>query len=297
MLTWADGGALLAVFVWGVNFPVLKAIMTVVDPLPTMLLRAAISALTLVGVLALRGEWRLPARHEVGALLPVALIGFTANQVLYNFGLHLTTASHSGLIFTITPLFVFGLSHALGHVRMGRLDVAGVLLGLAGAVLILGGPGGSGDRQSGATLLGDLLTVGAALTWGAWTIFAVPILQRHGTLLGSAWITGMGALGLLPIALPGLVTQPWAGVPWTVLGAVVYAATVGGALGGVLWYAAVRRLGAARTAVYANLESFFAVVAAALMLGERVSWLSLVGGGAVAAGVLLTRRGGGARRP
>ena len=66
----------------------------------------------------------------------------------------------------------------------------------------------------------------------------------------------------------------------------------GGALGSLLWYAAVRRLGAARTGIYANMESFFAVLAAALLLGERVAVESLIGGVAVVVGVLLTRRPG-----
>jgi drug/metabolite transporter (DMT)-like permease len=58
----------------------------------------------------------------------------------------------------------------------------------------------------------------------------------------------------------------------------------------LLWYAAVRRLGAARTGIYANMESFFAVLTAAVLLGERVAWTSVVGGAVVIAGVLLTRR-------
>jgi drug/metabolite transporter (DMT)-like permease len=80
-------------------------------------------------------------------------------------------------------------------------------------------------------------------------------------------------------------------VPWTVFVELLYAATAAGALGSLLWYAAVRRLGPARTAVYANLESFFAVVSAAVFLGERVEWTAIAGGVAVVAGVLLTRRG------
>jgi len=66
----------------------------------------------------------------------------------------------------------------------------------------------------------------------------------------------------------------------------------GGVLLAVFWYAAVRRLGATRAAIYANMESFFAVLAAALLLGERVALISVVGGAAVVAGVLLTRRRG-----
>ena len=287
MLTWADGGALLAVLVWGVSFPVLKALMTTMDPLTLMLLRGLVSLAVLGTILRRTGDWRSPARAELPALVTVGLVGFTLNQILYSWGLHLTTASHSGLIFTVTPLFVFGLSQALGQVRMRRLDVLGLALGVGGASLIIGWP--ASGAAGGASVLGDLLTVGAAVTWGVWTVLAAPILRRRGTLAGTFWITLAGTLGLLPFALPGLVTQDWA-LPWWALAGILYAGTAGGALGSLLWYAAVRRLGAARTGIYANMESFFAVLAAAVMLGEKVAVTSIVGGAAVVVGVLLTRR-------
>ena len=287
MLTWADGGALLAVFVWGVSFPVLKGIMTVMSPLTLMLVRGLVSLAVLAVILRRSGGWRLPSAEDVPVLLSAGLIGFTLNQILYSWGLHLTTASHSGLIFTVTPLFVFGMSQALGHVRLGRRDVLGLALGVGGAMLIIGWPASGAAGE--ASVLGDLLTVGAAITWGIWTILAVPVLQRRGTLAGTFWITLTGTIGMVPFALPGLVTQDWA-LPWWTYAGILYAGAAGGALGSLLWYAAVRRLGAARTAIYANMESFFAVLAAALLLGERVALVSVVGGVAVVAGVLLTRR-------
>ena len=289
MLTWADAGALLAVFVWGVSFPVLKGLMTVMSPLTLMVARGLVSCLVLAMALRRTGGWRAPTAEDVPALLAAGLIGFTVNQMFYSWGLHLTTASHSGLIFTITPLFVSGMSQALGHVRLGRLDMLGLALGVMGAGLIIGWP--ASGAAGGASVLGDLLTVGAAITWGVWTILAAPILQRRGTLAGTFWITLTGTLGLVPFALPGLLGQDWR-LPWWAFVGVVYAGAAGGALGSLLWYAAVRRLGAARTAIYANMESFFAVLAAALLLGERVAVTSLVGGAAVVAGVLLTRRRG-----
>ena len=157
MLTWADAGALLAVFVWGVSFPVLKGLMTVMSPLTLMVARGLVSCLVLAIALRRTGGWRAPTAEDVPALLAPGLIGFTVNQMFVG---------------------------------------------------------------------------------------------------------------------------------------VIYAGAAGGALGSLLWYAAVRRLGAARTAIYANMESFFAVLAAALLLGERVAVTSLVGGAAVVAGVLLTRRRG-----
>ena len=59
MLTWADGGALLAVLLWGVSFPVMKALMAVMDPV-TLVVVLWLVALTILGaVLRLRGPWRL----------------------------------------------------------------------------------------------------------------------------------------------------------------------------------------------------------------------------------------------
>lgn len=289
VLTWADGGALLAVLIWGVSFPVLKALMTVMDPLTLMLVVWLVALAVLATVLGRVGAWRLPAREELPGLLTVSLVGFTLNQILYSWGLHLTTASHSGLIFTLSPLVVFGLSQALGQVRMRRLDAFGLALGVGGALLIVGWPASGAAGE--ASLLGDLLTVGAAITWGVWTVLAAPILRRRGTLNGTFWISLTGTLGLIPFALPGLVAQDWA-LPWWAFAGILYSGAAGGALGSLLWYAAVRRLGASRTAIYANMESFFAVLAAALLLGEQVAVMSIVGGVAVVAGVLLTRRPG-----
>ncbi|HEY7140728.1 MAG TPA: DMT family transporter [Methylomirabilota bacterium] len=289
MLTWADGGALLAVFIWGTSFPVMKALMTVVEPLALMLVLWLVALAVLAVVVGRAGAWRRPAREELPGLLTVALVGFTLNQILYSWGLHLTTASHSGLIFAVSPLVVFGLSQALGHVRIRPLDAVGLTLGVGGVALIIGWPASGAAGE--ASLIGDLLTVGAAITWGVWTVLAAPILRRRGTLDGTFWITLAGTLGLVPFAVPGLVAQEWA-LPWWAYAGILYAGVAGGALGSLLWYAAVRRLGAARTGIYANMESFFAVLAAAVLLEEQIAAASIIGGVAVVAGVLLTRRPG-----
>jgi drug/metabolite transporter (DMT)-like permease len=128
VLTWADGGALLAVLLWGVSFPVMKALMAVMDPV-TLVVVLWVVALTILGaVLRLRGPWRWPAARELPQIVWTSLVGFTLNQILYARGLHLTTASHAGLVFTLTPLVVFGLSWALGQVNVRRLDLVGLAL-------------------------------------------------------------------------------------------------------------------------------------------------------------------------
>ena len=166
----------------------------------------------------------------------------------------------------------------------------GLSLGLAGAAFIVGAPLIRGGDTGGASLLGDLLTVGSAVTWGIWMLLAAPLLRRYGTFSATAWITTIGALGLFPLAIPGLLSHDWAHVALPEVGSFVYSGIIAGSVGALLWNGAVRRIGPARTMVYANMESFFVVVFAALLLSERVEISALIGGLAVVAGVLLTRR-------
>ncbi len=292
-LSWADAMALLAVLLWGLNFPITKQVMTLLPPIAAAFIRSGVSSLVYIAVLGITGQWRLPERRDRWLVILLGLGGMGLNTALYVYGLHLTTASHSGLIYTLTPLFVFASSHLLGYLRLARRDLVGLALGLAGAVLIVGAPVLTGQEPDGASLAGDLLTGASALVWGVWMMLAAPLLARYGALRTTAWITSAGALGLCLPAAPALLAQDWPHLPWTAFAALAYSGLLAGALAWLLWYVAVGRLGAARTMVYANMESFFVVLFSALLLAERVEWTALVGGVAVVAGVLLTRRGRG----
>ena len=72
-LSWSDGAALLAVLLWGLNFPVTKSLMSVADPSAVTFLRAACSTLVFLVVLGIKGQWELPARRDVGPFLLVGL--------------------------------------------------------------------------------------------------------------------------------------------------------------------------------------------------------------------------------
>jgi drug/metabolite transporter (DMT)-like permease len=292
-VSWADGAALLTVFSWGVSFPITKALMLAVSPLLMASLRAALSALLLIAVLALAGRVVIPSVRDLGWVALVGLVGTSLNGVLYNLGLNLTTATHTGLIYTLTPLFVFGLSYALGRMGMVRRDLLGLGLGAIGGALIVGGPLLAGGDNGGASLLGDLLIVGAMITFGLWAFLAEPLIRRYGALATTTWVTIAGAIGLLPVGLLELPRQDWTSLSVGALTGLLYIGLIVGGASVVLWYWAVGRIGSARTVVYANLESFFAVLAAAVLLAERIELTAVLGGVAVIGGVVLTRRQSG----
>ena len=75
----------------------------------------------------------------------------------------------------------------------------------------------------------------------------------------------------------------WAAPAYSTIFAVV--------VGYVLWYTGVQRIGSVCTAIYSNLTPFVSLVSAAVLLGDRLAPLQLIGAVVVIAGIWLTRRG------
>ena len=58
----------------------------------------------------------------------------------------------------------------------------------------------------------------------------------------------------------------------------------------VLWFTAIDRVGPSRASLYANLQPFLGALFALLLLSEQMTALQVVGGLAIAAGIVLARR-------
>ena len=80
------------------------------------------------------------------------------------------------------------------------------------------------------------------------------------------------------------------GVSWRAWTAIVFIAIFGTAIGLVLFYDGVRRIGAARTSVFINLVPVFAVALGVLLLNEPLENSMLAGGALVIGGILLLNR-------
>ena len=90
---------------------------------------------------------------------------------------------------------------------------------------------------------------------------------------------------------PHLRSTQWMTVSGRTWAALVYSALFALGVAYTIWYAAVREIGSARTAVYSNVIPLVAMLTAVLFLGEPLGARKLVGAAAVLGGVALTRVG------
>jgi drug/metabolite transporter (DMT)-like permease len=254
------------------------------------LLRFALGALVLLVILRWReGTIRLPWR-DLAAMGVVGMLGFGLYQVFWSTGLQWVSAGDSALLIAATPVITALLAVVAGSDTLTARKLAGALLSFAGvAVVITGGTG----LSLGDSLVGDALTLGAALCWAIYTSFGAPILRRHSPLRTTAWAMVAGSLFLVPIGGAQLAATDWSAVTPEIWGAVVYSALLPAAISNVIVFQGVKLLGPTRITAYQFLVPAFAVVMAALFLAEPIRPAQVLGGIVIVAGILVTRSGRG----
>jgi drug/metabolite transporter (DMT)-like permease len=140
------------------------------------------------------------------------------------------------------------------------------------------------------TLAGDFLTLGAVICWAGYTLGLRLVPPEVSPLRVTMITTVAGAPGLVLAGIPEMVGMDWSAVGWQGWAAMAYATILSLGVAYLIWNRSVQVVGPSRTVIYMCLTPLIAVVAAAVLLGERPRPLQAVGAALILGGVVLTMR-------
>jgi drug/metabolite transporter (DMT)-like permease len=291
---WTETALLGMVLVWGTNFAVVKRTLDAFQPLAFNGLRFAIASLFVAAVLRARGPIPLPERRDLPRLAVVGILGNVVYQVAFILGLSRTHAGHASVVLALSPMFTALLSSWRGHEQPGPRTWTGAAASIVGIALVTSSGGGAGSPPG--AVWGDLVLVGAAFLWAAYSVGSQPLVQRYGSVPTTAWTLWIGTPPLLLVGVPSLLRQRW-DVSAAAWGGLLFSACLSIGLAYLIWYRGVERIGNTRTAIFSNLTPLVALAVSAVWLGERPSPLALVGVVLTLGGVMWVRsdRGKAAR--
>jgi len=282
-------GVLLAILFWGVSFVATKAVVSEISPIALVFTRAGLGTLLLFAILALRRRPALPPRD---ALLPLAAMGFVGvafHQLLQAYALTLTSAVNTGWLIGLIPLWSAVLSAFLLKERFGPAKIAGLLVGFAGALLVVT----RGDLGAGLLALpatqGDLLVLASTVNWALYTVLGHPTIRRLGPTRATAGAMLLGWLMLLPLFAARAGWSDYARLSPAGWLAVLFLGVACSGLGYLFWYGALERIEASRVAALLYLEPLVTLAAAVVLLGEPVRATTVAGGLLVVGGVVLVQ--------
>lgn len=225
-------------------------------------------------------SWR-----EVAILASLGLSGIFCYNAFFFTGLKYTGAANGSLIVAINPILTSVLSAWWLKEHIRPVQVLGLMVSLCGVCVIVT----RGNMEVIQTLAfnhGDLLMLGAPLSWAVYSILGKRALARFSPLVATTYAAFFGTIFLFPVALWEYGKSP-APYSFSMLGwlAILQLALLGTVVGFVWWYQAIQRIGASRAAIFVNLVPLFGALLAALILGERLGWPQLWGGALVITGV------------
>lgn len=272
---------------WSSAFATARVIVAGAPPLHALALRFLISGLVALGLAWATGRLARPTPAQWRAIV---IFGLCQNALYL--GLNFTAmqwveASLAAIIASTMPLLVAGLGWVTGAERVRPLGFAGLLTGLAGVALIMGA-----RLTGGADPLGVLFCI-----LGALALATATLTLRGAAASGNLWqVVGLQMLvGSAVLGLIALLTEDWhldftpkwlAAFGWQIF--------LPGLAATMIWFSLVGRIGAVKASAFHFLNPAFGVAIAALLLGETIRPLDLVGVGIVMAGILavqLSRRG------
>lgn len=271
---------------WAGNWVLGRALRDALEPFTLNFVRWAIATLILApfALPALRAQ--LPViRRRWGILLLLALTGVSLFHAMVYLGLKSTTTVNAVLLNSSLPLFILACSWVLERERSTPRQVGGVLLSLAGILVIL-------SRGEPASLLaldvhaGDAWILAAMPVWG---VYSVLLKRRPPEIGGVPFLFVISALGTLLLVPAAVIAPPrWPGTE-AALG-VLYIAVFASIIAFICWNRGVAIVGANVAGVTLHLLPLFGTVLAILFLGESFHAFHAVGFATILAGVVIATR-------
>lgn len=251
------------------------------EPVAVLFLRFTVAAVVMVGVMAARGERWPRGRLLVGCVL-LGGVGYVGQSLSFFSALVYAPASLVSLLLYLYPALVVLLSVTFLGERLTRVRAAALGLAVAGSALTIG-PVGSGRT------LGIVLGVTAAVIYSGYITVGAAVTPRAGAIPASTVIMTSAAVvyGVLTLVLRPVFPTGTQGVL-----AIVGVALIATVVAIVTFFAGLARIGPTEASTLSAFEPAVTVALAALLLGERIGALQLLGGALIlAAVVVLARRG------
>lgn len=276
---------LFAVLVWGTTFVTTKQLLVALPPAQILLLRFVIgyAALWALSPKPLRWQgWRCEGRLALSGTLGISLYFFFENLALIH-----GSAGMVSVVVCISPLLTALLSRFL---RLGTRLTRGYWLGFALAIAGVAITVTRGDlRQLDGAFLGAGLAALGALTWSAYTLIPQRVPHPAGGLAVTRRTFFWGLLAMLPLC--AWEADAWRFAPLLDLGnawRLLFLGLLASALCYAAWNFAVARLGGVRATLCLYLNPVVGVFAAALVLGEPLTPIVLLGVALTLTGVALS---------
>lgn len=281
------GLLLFLTLIWASAFLAIKVVVPDTGPLWLATIRVVIAFLALLPVVLYQGiEWPESAR-EWRLLSLVMALNVVAPFFLISWAEQSIDAGVASILMGVGPFMaILGSHFTTTDDRFTRAKVIGALLGFSGIMVLVGWDAlhglGENLKGQGAAMLGSACYVTSGLIVRRMRAFSS--VQLSGLVLGMASLS----LLILVLSIEGLPSTNFSPTSWIGL---FYLGLFPTALGYILRYHLIQKIGVSALAIGLNMIPVFGVLLSALFLNEQISLNLFISLAMIVTGLFIVRRG------
>lgn len=273
--------------IYGLNYSIAK------DVMPNYILPFGFIFCRVLGAMGL--FWLVQSfsyeKVEKKDFLLLAVCGFfgvAANQLMFFYGLNITTPINAGIIMTSNPILVLIASAIILKNRITAFKIGGIFLGITGALLLLLF---KSDFSFGSeTILGDFFIFLNALSYGVYLVIVAPLMKKYSPLTVIKWVFTFGFIFVLPFGFNQFTEIDWNSFNsdiWLKFGFVIVGTTFLAYLFNIY---GLKKLSPSVVSTYIYLQPLLATVFAIWAGKDTLDWIKIVAAILIFSGVFMVSK-------
>ena len=277
---------LMATTFYGLNFGLAKLVMPQpVPPFGFIFMRGVGATLCFFIVSCFIPNTKAIEKKDAWRIIACGLFGACTNMLLFFKGLAITSPVNASLMVLSTPLVVALISYLSGIERFRWTHIAGLIIGLAGALCFILPQNQSFQGLSNP--FGDMLVFLNAVSYGLYLIIAKPLLIKYNPITVIKWAFLCGSIAALPFTLKPFLSIEYPSLQLSQMGAIAFVVIGATFMSYLFNIQAMKYVKPSLVGYYTYLQPLVATLFALFVFGERLGWLRLVAAFAIFLGIYL----------
>jgi drug/metabolite transporter (DMT)-like permease len=281
--------ATIAALIYGITFTIAKHVMPVyIKPYGFIVLRV-FGATLLFWLAGLFIKKETISKSDYGRIFLAAFFGVGLNMLTFFKGLSYTTPINASVVMVMVPIIVLSLSAILLKEHLVKYRIAGIFLGLLGAVYLIAY--GNGLHLNDMRIQwGNFLVFINAFSYSLYLILVKKLTSKYHPITFAKWLYLIGFFMVLPFGFKGLQQIAWQAMPTSIFFKMLFVVVFATFVTYLFNLLAVRKLKPTTVSVFIYLQPFIATVFALIMKSDTLNIHKIVASAFIFAGVYLVSK-------
>ena len=284
---------ILVMIIWSTFYPIIKYVVVDMDPLVLSFYRYFLGFIPLTPffISELRKQTKKPESLDILAMALLGFVGITLFSVGLFYGIKLSTAINGALLTNTQPIFTAILGPVLIAEALSKKKILGILMGMAGMILVITNGNFTTFIIEGTAVYGNLLLMGASLVLSIYSMMIKKYSLKYGSIIPT-WISMLSGTFFIYIIniFRGQSTAQVLSLPILSIVLVLYLGIIGTSLTYMIFNRALIHMPVTTATSYKLLIPVFGLIFAVIFIGEQPGITTLIGIFLVVASVYIIQK-------